>query len=300
MKKGDKSFDEKKDSDFNKERNYLSVKHNTLARARFNFTAMEKKIIEFAVSKITPQDIAPKGENRGVRVNFTISEYCEIFDIKNSGRNYNHIREAARSVRNKGVWVKINPESNKQAVVSYFQDVIADEGTGEISVEFHYRLTPFIQGLNIDAGNLTMFKLFNISKLKSQYSLRLYEYFKSVDHVEQPFRITIEELKHILIAEHFKEFAQFRRKIIEVAVGKALESGKDGGGEINEKTDLNIKWEPKKIKSSKYNQIWFWIKEKNQIEVLELEYKECLGTNPERAQILEKIISALKKKNENK
>lgn len=251
-----------------KQKNYPVIMHNALARARFDLTAQEQKIVKFAVSKITPFTPEPVGKKNGVEIEFDTKEYCELFDINTSGKNYADIFNSAKAVRDKSVWVNVDAATNKKATVAWFQHVTAEVGSGKITVEFDYRLTPYLYKLNSEDGHQTIYTLLNISGLKSKYSIRLFEYLTSFSSMVQPVWFSIDVLKYALEAENYYRFPDFKRYVLEVAVGEEINAKNPKGnkGEINYKTDLQIKWQAKKHKSRSFNRIYFWIVKVNELD----------------------------------
>jgi plasmid replication initiation protein len=80
----------------------------------------------------------------------------------------------------------------------------------------------------IKQGEYTQYDLFNILGLKSKYSIRLYELLKSYAYKGSK-TYEIDELRTILAAENYKNFYNFRERVLKKSVK-----------EINKYTDLDI------------------------------------------------------------
>jgi plasmid replication initiation protein len=79
--------------------------------------------------------------------------------------------------------------------------------------------------------NFTQYELYNILALKSKYSIRLFELFKSYSYQKRK-EFPIDTLKELLYASNYVKFGDFRRRVLEPAIE-----------EINEYTELTISYE---------------------------------------------------------
>jgi plasmid replication initiation protein len=100
--------------------------------------------------------------------------------------------------------------------------------------------------------NFTKYELYNILALKSKYSIRLYELFKSYAF-QRVKEIELEELKELLGAVNY-EYRDFKRRIMD----KTCE-------EINYYTDINVSYEAI-TKGRKVVAIVFYIAPKERLE----------------------------------
>ena len=83
----------------------------------------------------------------------------------------------------------------------------------------------------------TQYELLYTLAMKSQYSIRLYEIFKSYEYLHTKM-YEINELKKILMCEHYTRFPDFKRKVLNIALR-----------EINEFSDIMVEY--KLLKESK-------------------------------------------------
>ena len=106
---------------------------------------------------------------------------------------------------------------------------------GRIDFLFSKLLNPFLIELK---KRFTQYRLDNIFRLDSQYSIRIYELIRQ--YVNIGFRtIPLDELKAILGVgkKEYEDYRDFRKRVLDVACKN-----------INAKTDLRYSWEPVKEK----------------------------------------------------
>jgi plasmid replication initiation protein len=205
--------------DLDTERNRLVVKDNQLVRkARYNLTSNQQKILAYLISKIKPTD------TELARYDISIKDFCELCGIEKD-YFYTEIREIVDNLDNKAFWVETEEKIFK---FRWFSEVEIIKGSGIVSVQLNSNIKKYLLELS---ENFTQYELCNILALKSKYSIRLYEWFKSYSFMHEK-RIEIDSLKYILEADNYKNFKDFRVRVIEKAIK-----------EINEYTDLEVSYE---------------------------------------------------------
>ena len=241
-------------------RQYLVVKCNDLIQKnRFELSLSEQKTVAFICSMIQP--INPKDSIKGVpyqlEYEFNIREYCKICGIDyDNGKNYLDIKIVLKNLRDHSMWLSL--EDGSETLIAWIDRVIINKKSGLIKIRIDERLAPYL----FDLGQrFTQYQLYNILAMKSQYSIRLYELFKSYAyHGTKVF--DIDELKHLLMVDNVKSYERypdFRRKVLEISQN-----------EINRLTDLNIFYEPI-TKGRKVVKIKFIIQHKDIVERLAAE-----------------------------
>ena len=116
---------------------------------------------------------------------------------------------------------------------------------------------PYLLELTKENQYYTHYQLKYILPMKSQYAIRLYELLKSYQRNNYEWFFDIEQLKKQLNCESYKDFKDFRRRVLEPAVA-----------EINEFTDIKIAWEPMK-EGRKVVRVVFYMVGKNKTDLLE-------------------------------
>lgn len=203
------------------QQNQLVVKSNDLIRkTRFTLSAQEQKVILFLISKIKPDD------EDFQEYEFDIIEFCKVCNIScRSGANFEHLKSAIKSLRDKSFWIKIG---QKETICSWVQKATIEEGKSIISIRLDEDLKPYLLKLK----KWTQYELAMTLSMRGKYSIRLYEIFKSYAF-EGSFEIEVAELKELLNTAEYKSYKDFRVNVLDKAVG-----------EVNQLTDLNVTYSP--------------------------------------------------------
>ncbi len=199
--------------------NNLIVKSNELIEARFNLTLNEQKLFLYAVSQLD-KDLL---EFTSITVN--IRDFTNLVDT--TEKRYEEIRDIARSLREKEVFINID---NKQVSMGWFSKVKAEERTGDIEIFFDNDMMPYLLQLK---KRFTRYQLKNILYMKNKYSIRVYELLKQYEKIgSRSFELL--KLKKVLALEkgQYIRIYDFERFVLKPSME-----------EINELTDINVSYE---------------------------------------------------------
>ena len=229
-----------KENRIKKERNNLVVQSNTLIRnlkaIKDDLTVSEQKLIVYMISKICADDKDFK------TVSLNLSEYCQICGIKKSGREYERIKQSIKNLRNKSWWIK----NNNEEILFAWIDTAKIKRYKTIELTISEPLKPYLLELT---ENFTKYELINVLCLRSKYSIRLYEIFKSYLWLGI-WEISIEEFRELLnIQNKYSSFRELNRSVIIPTLK-----------EINKFTDLQINVSTQK-NGNKVDKLIFNIKE---------------------------------------
>ncbi len=202
------------------DRESLVVKRNDLIRnTRYDLSVTEQKILIYLISKIVAEDKDFK------HISFKIAEYCDVAGIKRGGTEYEMIKDSIKNIRDKSWWIKID---KKELLFSWIDTAHIEDQSGDIGITLSESLKPFLLDIK---GNFTKYELINILVLKSKYSIRLYELFKSylwLNHWE----IKVDDFRKLInLEDKYQDYTELKRNVI-------LPSIK----EINKYTDLQIEY----------------------------------------------------------
>lgn len=245
------------------QKGYYVVKRNELIqRASYDLTAIEQKFLCYVISKIKPTD------KEFERVIISAIDFADITGIDR--RNvYREFQKMAESFKNKAHWIKIENED-----VELFQVFLKpryNERMGNLSVILDPDLKKYLLELS---GNYTLYELWNILSLKSKYSIRLYELYKSYAYQKEN-TFDIDHLKGMLCCENYKNFADFKKRVLEPAVN-----------EINKLTDLNVEYQTiRKGKGGRISKIQFSINRKHSLDAYSAYLKTVENLNKKRGNI---------------
>jgi len=194
--------------------------NDLIQKSKFDLSEKQQKVILYLISTIQPSDDDFK------EYSFSIKEFCEVCGIAYPA-GYEKVKECLKSIADKSVWI---PFERNDSLIRWLEYVDIDKTTHEINVRFDKRLKPFLLELK---KNYTEYKLIYGLYFKHKYSVRLYEWLKSIYYDESEtynYVIPIDEIKARMGAEIYKPYAHFKSR----ALLPALK-------EINEASDLKVK-----------------------------------------------------------
>ena len=139
---------------------------------------------------------------------------------------------------------------------------------------YNIKYEKYLLNLVEKGGNYTQYELWNILSLKSRYSIRLYELFRSYAYQNKK-EFEIDRLRGLLCVENYELYHDFKRRILDKAIA-----------EINQYTDLKVKFKPvNKGKSHKVTSVIFYITKKEPYEKISAYWKTVNRINAKNKQI---------------
>jgi plasmid replication initiation protein len=218
---------------------YWVTKANALVEANYRLSLIQQKIVITLASLIQPDD----EDFKWYRLN--IKHFMEIFGRNDHGI-YVEMVAAVHNLMEKVVTIYLGGE--KYLKTHWVQSAEYEVGGGYVDVSFDPKLKPFFLHLK---DKFTTYKLENVMRLRSIYSIRIYELLKQYQGVGKR-SITVESLRKMLGIEpkEYDRYNDFKRYVLQVA-----------HKEINEKTDISFDYREIKL-SRKINELEFTITKK--------------------------------------
>ena len=208
--------------------NYFDIKNivtksNQLIESSHKLTLQQQKIICAVASKVRLSD------TELTEYVFHMKELAELLELNKKGY-YAELRKVIRSLQSQVFTInKIVDGQVKSVDINWFYRAEYNQTKNTVSLKFAEDLKPFLLHLK---DNFTSYSLENIIKLKSSYSLKLYEILKSkVFKKGKTFEITLEELNGLFLNPYAK-YNDFKRNILEKCKV-----------ELKEKTDISFEYE---------------------------------------------------------
>ncbi|MDD3051412.1 MAG: replication initiation protein [Candidatus Cloacimonetes bacterium] len=193
-------------------------KSNRLVEARYRLTLLEQKFILMVVSLINPEDQDFKF------FSLSIKDVSQVLGL-NSKNAYRDLRKVIISLNKKTLI--ISKEEKGELIMSWVSSSEYFKDEGRIEFEFSEKLKPYLLQLKRD---FTTFKLKNILKLKSLYSIRIYEILKQYEKIGYRKMSLVEFRKMLgLSDDEYPLFANLNQKILKVAEK-----------ELKQKTDISF------------------------------------------------------------
>ncbi len=184
------------------------VKSNEIIEARYRLDVLEQKFILYLVSLINPEDTDFK--NLKVKV----ADFERVMNVGGAkwGNIYNVVREIILSLNEKPL--QIVKEDGTKLIVNWISSAEIKPRTGIIHFEFSERLKPYLLQLK---SRFTLYKLNNILRLNSAYSIRIYEFLKSYQY-KGGVQYSVEDLKTLLGAsDKYDDYRDFKKRVLNTA-----------------------------------------------------------------------------------
>ena len=208
-----------------------------IQKNRFDMSVREQRLLLYCISRIKPTD------RGGELYKIKIQDVYRASGIDGSdGRAYEAMKEAVKRLDSFNFELK--DENGAIDIVHWIRDTKIDKGRGVIAFRFDPRVTPYLFNVR---KYFTQYELGNALRMKSVYSVRLYEIVKSYENIREK-GFTLDELRYLLGADiktvkiepgvyvtrkntSYEQYARLKQKVIDPAVK-----------EINECTDLEVSY----------------------------------------------------------
>lgn len=210
----------------------LICQGNSLIESSYTLSMMEKRLVNICMSKL---DSRPGHKNPDA-ITVTAEEFSDLYgvDIKKS---YGHIKQALKKLQNQRIKFK---EDNWDVELNWVQKSSYIVGGGAVKVMFSNDVIKHLIELH---GEFTSFRIMRVAKLKSVYSIRLFELLSQFKNAAKnkktgtiTRRIKVEDFrKHLGIDKQFPLFSQLKRWVVNPAIE-----------ELRVKADLVIDYTTKK------------------------------------------------------
>lgn len=251
-------------------------KSNELIEARYRLSIWEQRLVLTLLMQISPKD----EDFKRYKVNITDLAALWQFDGSYATAIYEEVQNAADSLVGRTVQLSDDPSISE--TVSWLSYVKYKKGSGEVEMEFHSSLKPYLLQLQ---KHFTQYQLGHVVNFRNQYSIRIYELLKMevFKHPAGGFTkdFKYEELRVLLGVEdnEYTLFGNFKMRVITPAVE-----------EISAHTDLDIEEVRYGKTGRKITDISFVIKVRptDEVMTLQLEMEE-----PPAKQSLHPIIEKL-------
>lgn len=224
---------------------------NVLVRASHGLNLVEKRIVMACVSQIDSTRLGEHGEYDQKVARLSAADYGAEFGI---GRNnaYNELKSASERLFERHiVMMRETPKGLREHKFRWVSGVTYLHGEGIIELNFTREVMPYLTLLR---GDYTSYRLGMASAIRSVYSWRLLELFKSWDKTKELF-ITLEDFRKALEVPENYAYINIKQRCIEPAVK-----------ELQEKNCLIVTWTPIK-KSRAVTSLRFKWKQDDQIQL---------------------------------
>lgn len=215
----------------------LIVKDNALIEASYRLSEAEQRLILLAILKAR-KNCNSIEELKGKELIIHANDYAQTFCIDKSTA-YRILKKAVMSLFEAKWGYKYITEKGEQRVryERFSQSADYGEGEGTVSFRFADAIIPKLVELE---KHFTSYEIEQVAQLSSQYSMRLYEFFMQYLNKETGkgwLDISLEDLRFRfgLFPTEYTLMSNFKKFVLDFSIKQ-----------INEKTDLSVKYEQKK------------------------------------------------------
>lgn len=238
-------------------------KDNRVIEAGYKLSKLEQCLILYAVAKNNPLAFQRK-------VSFKVKDFLGMFPNFSEKHIYSQLKNAIDELYERSIVVE-NPVY--KAKFRWVSSAHYYKNEAKIDVNFTEEIEPYLSDLN---ERFTQYKLVNVSKFKSDYSFRFYEFF--IQYLRIGWReISVEDLRNMLMT---KDKYKTTKSLNQLLIKPCIE-------EINKHSDLKITYKPIK-KGVKITGYWFDIKSNNK-QCIEQKIEE--STHEEIKRIIKNKVS---------
>jgi plasmid replication initiation protein len=199
---------------------FMVAKANALVQASYKLSLNEQRLVLACVAQLDSRKLLPKDN----LFTLTAADFAETYGIT-VDQAYEALNEASNSLYERDVKLfdgKVKERFRWVYHVKYYQ------GESKVCLGFSQTIMPYLTMLN---KQFTSYQMANVAKLRSTYSIRLYEFliqYKSTGKLI----IKLDDLKQRLELDgQYSRFSNMKMRILDPAVK-----------ELKEKSSLVIDW----------------------------------------------------------
>lgn len=217
-------------------KNLVVYKANSLIEASYKLTLQEQRILLICIAKLNP-----KNTNQTKNFQITAQEFLNIFPNIGKKHAEERLQEAIDKLAER--WIHIYKDDEKRRIRWIQEEAKYFNGEGKVEIVFSDSIMPYLTQLK---GQFTSITLKNISPLKSNYSIRIYELLIQFKNIGSRI-ITVQKLRNMLeVEDKYQTFKSLNQWVIQPSIK-----------ELNEKSNLRISIQTIKngrsIKSLQFN-----------------------------------------------
>ena len=203
--------------------NIITKSNSLIQKSRFSLTTQQQKIVLFIISQIEKNDEEFK------LYEFKITEFCGICGIEPKGDIYTMLKAQIKAISDKSLWIE--NENGQETLIRWIEKPYIDKRSGIIKIKLDEDMKPYLLQLK---EKFTEYELIYTLNFKSKYSIRLYEYLKSIHYKKLETytkTISINEFQKLLDS-NYDNFKDFHSRVIKTAQR-----------EINQNSDIIFDYE---------------------------------------------------------
>ena len=179
----------------------LVVKGNDLIISRYNLSLAEQRLILQVVSMINKDDEDFKDYY------VSISDYLDL--VGSNSNNYYQVKKFTEELLKKPLHIPL--QSGNFLACNWFSSIVYLSEKGVIVCRFDPHLKPYLLQLK---NRFTAYRLENVLKLKSKYSIRLYEVLKRYENIRET-KMSLDNFRKYLAIPKTYKYNDIRKQILQ-------------------------------------------------------------------------------------
>jgi plasmid replication initiation protein len=203
--------------------NFIVTKSNHLIEANYKLSLNEQRLVLSAISQID----ARKPIDRDNNFTITASEFSEIFNIPVK-QAYEALHDAASRLYERDIKTH-DSLANTTERFRWVDYIKYWHQEAKVTLSFSHRIIPYLTLLH---QQFSSYELKQISKMRSAYSIRLYELL--VQFMKTGERdITLKKIRELFeLKKQYPRFFDFKKRILIPSID-----------DINQTTDIRVEWD---------------------------------------------------------
>jgi len=244
---------------------YKVSKSNALIDSVYSLSALEQKVLISAISLLNSKE-----QENDTIYRLSISSLREVLK-GNKGSFYSQIKQLTIDIMSKP-FIYYDKNEGRTLQGSWFASCEYIDNEGVVEIEFSIKVKKLLLGLSRD---FTSYMLGYAVRLKSKYSIRMYELMKRLENLNRK-TLSVEELRMKLgVGNNYPRYSQFKQYVLETTKK-----------EINLYTDIKVLYKESREGGRKVVKLTFTIR-KNKKNVEEKPVKSLLYPDEEIGKYLE-------------
>ena len=169
----------------------IITQSNLLIQSSYSMTLQEKRVLIFCLTLISPKD------KDFYEYTIPVKDFAEMFGLSIKA-TYSDLKKAVERLSKTSIRFPNPVDNNEINNVVIVPKYVETKNKSYVKVGFNPELKPYLLQLR---RLFTSYNLTAVLYMKSVYSWRCYELFKSEEFKNKPFEITIEKFKFIMNIE---------------------------------------------------------------------------------------------------
>ncbi len=217
----------------------IVVKSNDVIEASYNLDAVEYHVLHACIAQIDSMTDLQKN----AKFELHVQDYAKLTG-SSTNKAYARLKEAAIKLFDRKVYICVDHKKNDFLVTRWISGIRYVQTKGKITLTFSQDILPYLSQLD---SNFTKYELQNVSKMRSVYAIRLYEWLMQWRTL-QYLNVSLDDYRHRLrIVDKYPSIKDLKLKTLKPAIKG-----------INDTSDITVNFDQQKSGRTVTNFIFTW------------------------------------------